>query len=61
MIRRRRRPQKIQNLETDASGKPELDGRAAKRSTPEVSGEEKHELDEQHRIGEMEGRLFCPV
>ena len=61
MRRRRRRPQKIQKLETSASEKPELDGRAAKRSVPEVSGEERYELDEQYGIREMEGSLYMAV
>ena len=47
--------------ESSAIGKPELHGRAAGNPIPEISGEEMHELDEQRRIGEMEGRTVAPV
>ena len=59
MRHRRRPPQILQKLETSAREKPELDARAAKRSVPEVRGEERYELDEQDGIGEMEGNFIA--
>ncbi len=66
VLLQRRRRQQTKNQHTkyevrsSATGKPELDGRATK-PIPKISGGEKHELDEQHRIGEVEGRNVAPV
>ena len=60
-MRRRRRQQTTYQVRSSEYSKPELDGRAAKKLIPELSGGERHELDEQHGIGEVEGRNVAPV
>ncbi len=60
-MRRRRQQQTTYQVRSSANEQPHDNGRATNKPIPEISGGEKHELDEQHGVGEVEGRNVAPV